>query len=341
MPEHAVDVLVVGGGPAGLSAAVVLGRSRRSVLLVDAGEPRNRTAPHVRGYLGLDGVSPAELVERGREEARRYDVRLLAGRVVELRRAPDLLVARLADGTTVHARRVVVATGLRDVLPPIPGIAERWGGDVLHCPYCHGWEVRSTRLAVHATRAEDVSKAWSVRQWSDDVTLVLDGIGVEDLDPVDRRRAEALGLDVVVGEVVGLRTAPTADTVRPEAAPADDVRPTHVDDALTGIELADGSVVTCDALVVQPRVEACDDLLVATGAEVVAGAFGELVVTDDTGATGVPGVWAAGNVTDPGAQVVVAAASGYLAALAVDHDLVLEDTDRAVAQRPEHGGRTG
>ena len=309
--DERVDVLVVGGGPAGLSAALVLGRSRRRVLVVDGGRPRNAAAGHMQGYLGRDGLAPAEFLALGREEVRRYGVEVRAGRVERL--LPEVerswVEVRLEGGGLVRARRVIVATGLRDVLPDVPGIGERWGRDVLHCPYCHGWEVRDSAMAVIAATPDEADKAITMTQWSWDVALVLDGTSLEELGEARRRRLTALGVAVLEGEVAGLVVE---------------------DDAVTGLRLSDGRVHPCATVVVQPTVVACDELLTAVGAEVEEGPFGRFVVTDETGATGVPGIWVAGNVGDPQAQVVIAAAGGYRAALAVDHDLILEDADRAV-----------
>ena len=306
------DVVVVGGGAAGLSAALVLGRSRRRVLVLDDGHPRNAASGHVQGYLTRDGATPSDLLEAGRDEVRRYGVQIRTGRAESLlpESAPGWIDVRLRDGTTERARRVVVATGLRDELPDVPGLAERWGRDVLHCPYCHGWEVRDEPLVVIATTATDATKAVTMTQWSRTITLLLDGVDRGDLAPQDRARLDALGVAVLTGTVCAL----------------------DVDegDALAGVTLSDGRSLPCSAVVVQPRVVAQDALLVEVGAEVATGPFGEFVVTDVTGATGVPGIWATGNVTEPAAQVVMAAAAGYRAALAIDHDLILEDADRAV-----------
>jgi thioredoxin reductase len=307
------DVVVVGGGPAGLNAALVLGRSRRSVLVVDDGQPRNRFAAHMHGFLGLDGTPPSELIARGREECERYGVTFRAAHVSALRPAPTQrrIEVTLADGPTLTARRVLVTTGLRDELPEIAGVAERWGRDVLHCPYCHGWENRDAGLVVVAGRPDEVEKALVVRQWSPQVTLALHGMRAEDVEDETLRRLGALGVEVVEGPVGGLVVE-------------------H--DRITGVRLDDDRVLDCDAVVVQPRMVARDELLVAVGAETAAGPFGEYVVTDESGSTGVPGVWATGNVADPQSQVVMAAADGYRAAVAIDHDLVLEDVDLAVAR---------
>src|SRR5215210_9408268 len=136
------DVVVIGGGAAGLGGALMLGRSRRSVLLVDAGEPRNAPASGVHGFLTRDGMAPAALLEAGRTEVRGYGVRVLDGRVASAESGDGGFTLTLEDGRRVDARRLLVTTGLVDELPDVPGVRERWGRDVLHCPYCHGWEVR-------------------------------------------------------------------------------------------------------------------------------------------------------------------------------------------------------
>jgi thioredoxin reductase len=144
----AYDVVVVGGGAAGLSGALILGRARRSVLVVDAGEPRNAPASGVHGFLTRDGMVPAELLRVGRAEVRRYGGRVLeGGRVASATAVDGGFAVALEDGRRVGARRLLVATGLVDELPDVPGIRERWGRDVLHCPYCHGWEVRDRAIS--------------------------------------------------------------------------------------------------------------------------------------------------------------------------------------------------
>ncbi|MBC7290791.1 MAG: FAD-dependent oxidoreductase [Actinotalea sp.] len=312
------DVVVVGGGPAGLSAALVLGRSRRSVVVVDDGRPRNAAADHVHGLLGHEGTRPLDLLARGQEEVGRYGVRLVTATATEVLAAPGGPVAvRLSDGSTLRARRVLVTSGMRDELPEVPGMAERWGRDVLHCPYCHGWEHRDERLVVVATHAGEVDKALTVRQWSQHVTLVLHRFTGATVDDAVLQRLAATGVGVVRGTIGEL-------LVR--------------EDRLVGLRLADGRTLACDAVVVQPRLVARDDLLTGAGVALEAGPFGEYVRTDARGATDVPGVWAAGNVTEPQAQVVTAAADGTRAAIAIDHDLVLEEADRAVAAASRERG---
>jgi thioredoxin reductase len=163
------DVVVIGGGAAGLSAALVLARARRHVAVVDAGRPRNAPAAHMHGFLGSDGRPPAELLAAGRREVAGYGGHLVSGTVTGITPAagggPRFDLA-LADGSSFRARRVLVTTGLCDDIPDIPGVRERWGRDLLHCPYCHGYEVRDQPLGVLGGNPEAVSHAHLIRQWS-------------------------------------------------------------------------------------------------------------------------------------------------------------------------------
>ncbi len=171
MDTNAYDVVVVGGGAAGLSAALVLGRARRRVAVVDAGAPRNAPAAHMQGYLSRDGMAPADLLAAGRAEVTGYGVELIADQVATIE--PGFGV-RLAGGRgRAQARRILLATGVTDELPDIAGVRERWGRDLLHCPYCHGWEVRDQPLGVLGTLPGSVQHALLVRQWSDDVVFFV------------------------------------------------------------------------------------------------------------------------------------------------------------------------
>ncbi|MFF3486552.1 NAD(P)/FAD-dependent oxidoreductase [Streptomyces sp. NPDC002701] len=304
------EVVVVGGGAAGLSAALVLGRARRSVLVIDAGEPRNAPAAHMQGYLTRDGMSPAEFLAAGREEIARYGVELVRDRAVDVARDADgEFDVTLGGGRAVHGRRLVVATGLADELPSVPGVAERFGRDVLHCPYCHGWEVRDQAFGVLATTPMGVHQALIVSQWSKDVTLFLHTVAEEDLTDEDLRRLAAAGVAVVPGEVAGL-----------------DV----VDDRLTGVRLADGTTHERSVLFVAPRAVPHTGLLERLGAELQETPFGSYAAVDATGLTSVPGVWAAGNATGFAEQVVNAASGGYRAGATINADLLFTDLDATV-----------
>ncbi|GAA4935379.1 NAD(P)/FAD-dependent oxidoreductase [Actinoplanes utahensis] len=285
---------MVGGGAAGLSAALVLGRARRRVAVVDAGRPRNAPAAHMQGFLSRDGMPPAEFLALAKTEIAGYGVRMIAGTVTSI--TPGFTL-RLASGSVLRARRILVATGLRDEIPDIPGLAERWGRDVLHCPYCHGYEVRDRPLGVLGGSPEAVQHALLVRQWSDDVAFFAH---THRLTGDDRRRLAARDIRVVDGIVNRL----------------------IVDgDRFAGIELDRGSVVAPHALFVRPRLVPGDDLLTGLGA---------VVVDERTGRTSVPGVWAAGNAVDPRAQVITAAGAGSAAAIDLHADLVEQDVRDAL-----------
>ncbi|WP_369020175.1 NAD(P)/FAD-dependent oxidoreductase [Streptomyces californicus] len=319
MERQRYDVVIVGGGAAGLSGALALARARRSVLVIDAGEPRNAPASHVHNYLGRESTPPGELLAIGRSEAAGYGAEIVAGRVASAERLPGAEDAGFRvvteDGRSVEARRLLVTTGLVDELPPVPGLAERWGREVLHCPYCHGHEVADRPIGVLATGPLAVHQALMWRQWSDDVTLFLH-TGPE---PSAEEYEELAARDVAVvdGEVAGLEVA---------------------NDRFTGVRLASGRVVPREALVVQARFTARSAVLESLGltpvAQEMAGTVvGTYIPSDPTGATEVPGVWVAGNVTRLTEQVVGAAAAGLMAAGALNGDLITEDTRLAVAAR--------
>ncbi|MEU4919457.1 NAD(P)/FAD-dependent oxidoreductase [Streptomyces parvus] len=316
MQQQRYDVVIVGGGVAGLSGALALARARRSVLVIDAGEPRNAPASHVHNYLGRESTPPGELLAIGRGEAAGYGAEIVEGRVASAEKLPGQGFRVVTeDGRSVEARRLLVTTGLVDELPPVPGLAARWGREVLHCPYCHGHEVADRPIGVLATGPLAVHQALMWRQWSDDVTLFLH-TGPEPTEE-EYEQLAARGVAVVDGEVTGLEVA---------------------DDRFTGVTLASGRVVPREALVVQARFTARSGVLESLGLRPVVQEMGGVVIgsyipTDPTGATEVPGVWAAGNVTRLTEQVIGAAAAGLMAAGAVNGDLITEDTRLAVAAR--------
>lgn len=311
--DERYDVVVVGGGAAGLSGALALARARRRVLVVDAGSPRNAPAGHVHNVLGHEGTPPADLLAGGRREVEGYGAVVVDGRVAALRRADDGFRVDLHDGPSVRARRLLVATGLTDDLPAVPGVAELWGRSVLHCPYCHGWEVRDRAIGVLAPGPQGPVQALLWRQWSEDVVLLThDGA-----PPSAEQRAllAARGVRVVEGEVAALEVA---------------------DGTLAGVRLGTGEVMAREALVVAAHFRANAGLLAGLGVrpveQVVHGAVrGTRVPADPTGRTEVPGVWVAGNLADVTAQVMAAAAHGMAAATAINVDLVLADA-RAAAE---------
>ncbi|MGI5148726.1 methyltransferase domain-containing protein [Plantactinospora sp. CA-294935] len=311
--EKTYDVVVVGGGAAGLAGALALARARRSVLVVDAGQPRNAPADRVHNYLGRESTPPAELVADGRAEVTRYGGEIRTGRVETATRDGDGFRLTLDGGAELRARRLLVTTGLVDELPELPGLAQRWGRDVLHCPYCHGWEVRDRRIGVLVTgpTAMAVHQVNLWRQWSPQVMLLTHGAPA--LEPSDAEQLAARAIPVVPGRVAGLEIA---------------------DDRLTGVRLDSGEVVALDALVVAPRFTARAGVLESLGVKPVDVEMGGHVVgsqipADPTGLAA-PGVWVAGNVADVRAQVISSAASGLMAGAQINIDLVAEETRDAV-----------
>ena len=298
------DVVIIGGGAAGLSAALVLARARRTVAVVDAGEPRNAPAAHMQGFLSRDGIPPSRFLAAGREEVAGYGGRLVAGRVTGVEEVGRLgFQARLADGQQLMSRRLLLATGLRDEIPDVPGLRERWGRDVLHCPYCHGYEVRDQPVAVLGGSPEAVMHAQLVRQWTSDVVLFSH---TDTLTPDQRDQLAARRIGVVDGVVA---------------------RVALVDDVLRGLELEDGRAVPRAVVFVRPRFVPNSDLVRSIGCAVDHDGWAK---TDPTGRTTVAGVWVAGNLANPRAQVITAAGEGSAAAIAINNDLVEEDVERAV-----------
>src|SRR4051812_10962665 len=309
------DVAIIGGGAAGLSAALVLSRVRRRVLVVDAGAPRNAPAAHMHGFLSRDGLPPGELLAHGHNEVKSYGGGSITGPPrTAVPDGPAGVWGLLADGQRIPTRRLLVTTGLRDELPDIPGLRERWARDVLHCPYCHGHEVRDRRLGVIGGSPGAVRYAQIVRQWTHDLVLFTPP---DILTAPERSQLVARAIGVVEGAIEQL----VVD-----------------DDRLRGVQMNDGCVVPRDALFVPPRFVPNNQLIVDLGCHVDDDGW---VTTDGTGRTSGPGVWAAGNLVDPRAQVITAAGAGSAAAIALNGDLVDEDVrdavsdlDRAFPPRP-------
>ncbi len=314
LPGETVDAVVIGGGAAGLNGALMLARSRRSVVVIDSATPRNAPADGEHGLLGLDGTPPPELLRRGREEVGRYGGRVVTGEVTSAAPAASAgadprFTITLADGRAVHARRVLVATGLRDVLPDIPGLAAHWGRGVVHCPYCHGWEVRDEPIGVLAGGPASIHHALLFRQLTGDLVYFTRGTG---LDEDTRARFAARDIRVIDTPVAQVRSD---------------------ESGITGVLLADGQVVPRRVLAVVTTMLARTDGLdgLRLPMEDLPGGMGRRFVTGRTGTTEVPGVWVAGNATDLTAQVGAAAAAGALAGAHMNADLAAADTDAALA----------
>ncbi|MGW4535984.1 NAD(P)/FAD-dependent oxidoreductase [Nocardia sp. NPDC004340] len=303
------DVVVVGGGPAGLNGALMLARARRTVAVIDAGAPRNAPADRAHGLFAREGVPPAELLTRGRTEVRDYGGQVIDGEVSGITRDGDDFVVTLAGARTTRARRVLVTSGLVDDLPLIPGLRERWGRDVIHCPYCHGWEVRDRPIGVLGLGPMAIHLALLFRQWSDDIVYFAH----TNTPPTEEELEQlaARGIRVVPGELAAVEIT---------------------DDRITGVRLSDGAIVPREVLVAPTRMLARAAFLSDLGLTpaVHPSGAGEYIPADPTGRTDVPGVWAAGNVSDLSAQVGASAAAGALAGAHINADLVNEETRQAV-----------
>ncbi|TIH33564.1 NAD(P)/FAD-dependent oxidoreductase [Subtercola vilae] len=347
------EVVIVGGGAAGLSAALILARARRRVLVLDGGEPRNRFAPHLHGMISRDGYSPLQLVEDGRREVRAADGVIETAHVVSVRRltpaesadadaratptptttnvtggataanlgtatragaaaltgiAPARFELTTESGASIRAGRIIVATGIRDELPPIEGLAEHWGRGVVACPYCDGFEARGRAIGVLAGSVPALHKAHLLRAYSDDVTVFTALAGPVPTDDLRALAARGIAVDD-----------------RPIA------RIVSTDGRLTGVALDDGTIVARDVMFVDGRMIALDALLTQLGAQQSDTMAGPWTTVDATFKTTVDGVWAIGNSASPFALVPIAAASGVVAAATINAELVQEDVARALA----------
>ena len=310
--ERHCDVAIIGASAAGLAAGLQLGRQRRSVIVVDSGEPRNAPAAFMHSYLGHEGVTPSQMAAIGREEVRSYGGEVIAGRAIDVVRVDhDRFRVQLVGGHRVIARRVLVATGLVDELPAIEGLAEHWGRDVIHCPFCHGYEVRDQRIVQIVTHPMGLHQAGLFRQLTTRLTLVLHA-GVETDDPQ---------LDVLLAGGVTVVDRPVLRVVA------------GADGRIVSVEVAGGDQIAADAVAIGTRFRARADMLstldITTAAHPTG--LGDVIETDSNGQTSVPGLYAAGNVTDPSQQVLQAAAQGSWVAGMISFSLATEDLE-AVAR---------
>jgi thioredoxin reductase len=294
--SHLHDSIVVGGGVAGLSAALVLGRARRDVLLVDAGTQSNRAAHAVGGLLAQNGTAPGALYAEAREQlALHPSVARRDGEVAAIERRDDgTFHARLDGGDEVAARRVLLAMGMAYMPPDLPGVAERWGNAVFHCPFCHGWEARDGALAVLEDGDTGVFRALLLRGWSDDVVLVG-----REIDSAGRAKLDAAGVPVEERAVVAVRDTAT-------------------------IVFADGSELPRDGILVPAPMRQRSGLAEALGLEL---APAGTIVVDQLGRTSVPGVFAAGDVAGTVQMVPAAMGDGARAGAQIRLSLLAEDHD--------------
>jgi thioredoxin reductase len=294
---HTWDCIVAGGGAAGLSAGLVLGRARKRTLIVDAGRQSNRSAAAMGGLLGHGGRSPADLYAAGREEIAAHPaVELRTGEVVGARPDEDGFTVELRDGASESARRILLATGMDYRYPKLPGLEERWGRSVFHCPFCHGWEVRDLRLGV----LRSVERALLLRGWSEDITLYTDG---EALEQGDESRLRDAGIAIETRTVTGVRG--------PEGE-------------LAAVSLDGGEERACSALLVPARMHQRSGLAHELGLALAPPnpQMADAIEVDSRRATSADGVFAAGDATTGMPSVANAIAAGSMAAMSIVHSLL-------------------
>jgi thioredoxin reductase len=298
------DCVVVGGGAAGLSGALVLGRARRRTLLIDSGEQSNQASRVIGGLLGYDQRPPAELYEAGRRELSAYpSVEYRHGRVLSGAPVDNRFALELDGGGQVTTRRVLLATGMRYCPPEISGLDELWGKSVFQCPFCHGWEMRDKRLSTLAAGDEAVHSALLLRGWSDDVVLLTDGAA--DLDADNWCRLEAAKVTVDERRVVEL---------------------VGHDGQLTAIAFADGSQLERDGLLVEAPLRQRSPLAEQLGAACTDGPLApDSVSVDSLHRTSVPTVFAAGDLCTEQPYVAGAIAAGSQAAIVIVQSLLADE----------------
>lgn len=319
-PAEQVDVAVVGGGPAGLSAALMLARCRRRVVVVDAGEQRNRQAHALHGYLTRDGSAPADLLRLARAELGRYPTtELRTGTATEVSGGKGGFEVRISGGPAVRARRVLLATGVTDVVPRIEGLAELFGRSVHHCPHCDGYEYADRQIGVYGQGPSRVKEAIAMLAWSDDVVLLTDG---RPLTSMDRSECADLGV-----------------TVRDEPI----VRLEGQDGRLERVVFAHGEPLARATLFLTVGQREQCALAAKLGCEFNADG---VVVTDEHSMTSVPGIYVAGDASVGEQFIVVAAAEGATAATKIhaslwEEDLVARRANRRNRSIPGSGSAPG
>ncbi|QFQ88802.1 FAD-binding protein [Paracoccus kondratievae] len=292
------DVIVIGGSYAGMAAALQLARARRKMLVVDAGQRRNRFASHSHGFLGQDGVDPAAIWAGARRQLLAYPtVTWIEGEAVAISGRKDDFRLSTADGTAHAGRRILLATGVRDLLPDIPGLPERWGKTVFHCPYCHGYELDQGRIGVIATGPMSIHQAQLLPEWGE-VTFLTNGAVT--LEPEQRDDLRSRGVAIEENPVA--RIAGEAE-----------------------VELRDGRVLPFAGLFTATRTGPASPLAEAAGCELIETPMGRQIVTDETKETSLPGIFACGDVARAPHSVSLAVGDGAWAGAQLHRSLVLPE----------------
>lgn len=286
------DVIIIGGSFAGLTAAMQLGRARRKVTVLDTGLNRNRYAANAHNILGHDGTPPGDLLSAARKQVAHYPtVKLVSGKAVSIAGEPDNFVVTTAEGETISGRRIVLSYGIVDEFPAIPGFAESWGNTVIHCPFCHGYEVAGTRWGVLYSSPMSLHMPLLYANWTDDITLILDGHGIVE---EERSKLEKRGVKIIDGKLASIK---------------------HQAGRISGVTMEDGAGIALGALYAHPRNRPSADLHLQLGLDMADTPTGSMVVVGDMQATSRPGIYAAGDLTTGMHSVTFASNSGSLAAM--------------------------
>jgi thioredoxin reductase len=297
--QMSYDVIIVGGGFAGMSAALQLARARRPILVVDAGQPRNRFAAASHGFLGQDGAAPAAIMREALRQLSAYPtVDFVHGRVAAARGEIDGFEVETEDGAVHAARRLVLATGVSDTLPAIPGLAERWGVSVMHCPYCHGYEVRDRRIGVVANHPMASHQALMLPDWGPTTYFTQ---GMVTLDAELSAKLAARG--------VAVETTPVIEVLG--EAPA-----------ISGVRLADGRIAPLEAIFTAPTTAPASPLAHQLGCAFEDGMTGPHVKLEAGQQTTIPGVYSAGDTASPMHNATLASAAGVMAGIGAHQSLI-------------------
>lgn len=304
------DVVIIGGGSAGLAASIALGRSRRKVLVVDEGNPRNAVSAHAHNVLGHEGISPQDLIALGRAEAVSYGVEFVSAHIESVQGSLEEGFKISTHSSQWRARRIVLATGARDILPEIPGLQQAWGVSALHCPYCHGWEVRDQQIAILGVSEMSTHQALLFSQLSDKVTFV--NHASEKLSTENRELLNALEVEVIDSPVTRLAVNDSGQ--------------------VSSLSLENGTELEVQAVVVASQVTANASMYLEMGGELSENPMGTFISAEQTGATGIPGVYAAGNVASIGAMIGASAAAGTMSGAFINAELAMETAKKKMAQ---------